>query len=87
MIAAARLEAERRGVRQIHWRVGRAEELEAPAGAFNLVIAASAFHCFEKTNVAAMAYRRLKPGGALVTGGAIFRPHTVRGPATGLRVA
>ena len=67
MIAAARLEAERRGVRHIHWSVCRAEDLEAPAGAFDLVAAASAFHRFDQPRVAAMAYRWLKPGGALVT--------------------
>lgn len=69
MIAAARLEAERRGVRHIRWSVGRAEDLEAPAGAFDLVTAASAFHRFDQPRVAAMAYRWLKPGGALVTVG------------------
>jgi SAM-dependent methyltransferase len=67
MIAAARLEAERRGVRHIHWSVGRVEDLEAPAGAFDLVTAASAFHRFDQPRVAALAYRWLKPGGALVT--------------------
>jgi 2-polyprenyl-3-methyl-5-hydroxy-6-metoxy-1,4-benzoquinol methylase len=67
MIAAARLEAERRGVRHIHWSVGRAEDLEAPAGAFDLVTAASAFHRFDQPRVAALAYRWLKPGGAFVT--------------------
>ena len=67
MIAAARREAERRGVRHIRWSVGRVEELEAPAGAFDLVTAASAFHRFDQPRVAALAYRWLKPGGAFVT--------------------
>jgi 2-polyprenyl-3-methyl-5-hydroxy-6-metoxy-1,4-benzoquinol methylase len=71
MIAAARLEAERRGVRHIHWSLGRAEDLEAPAGAFDLVTAASAFHRFDQPRVAALAYRWLKPGGALVTVGEV----------------
>jgi len=69
MIAAARREAERRGVRHIHWNVGCAEDLEAPEGTFELVTAASAFHRFDQPRVAALAYRWLKPGGALVTVG------------------
>jgi len=69
MIAAARLEAERRGVRHIRWSVGRVEDLEAPAGAFDLVTAASAFHRFDQPRVATLAYRWLKPGGAFVTVG------------------
>jgi len=71
MIAAARLEAERRGVRHIHWSVGRAEDLNAPAAAFDLVTAASAFHRFDQPRVAALAYRWLKPGGAFVTVGEV----------------
>jgi len=67
MIAAARVEAARRGVRHIRWIVGRAEELEAPAGVFDLVTAGSAFHRFDQPRVAALAYRWLKPGGAFVT--------------------
>jgi SAM-dependent methyltransferase len=71
MIAAARRAAEARGVRHIRWVVGRAEDLKAPAGAFDLVTAASAFHRFDQPHVAAMAYRWLKPGGALVTVGEV----------------
>jgi SAM-dependent methyltransferase len=71
MIAAARQEAERRSIRHIRWSVGRAEDLKAPAGAFDLVTAASAFHRFDQPHVAAMAYRWLKPGGALVTVGEV----------------
>lgn len=67
MIAAARQEGVRRGVRHIRWSVGRVEDLEAPAGAFDLVTAASAFHRFDQPRVAALAYRWLQPGGAFVT--------------------
>jgi SAM-dependent methyltransferase len=55
MIAAARRAAEARGVRHIRWVVGRAEDLKAPAGAFDLVTAASAFHRFDQQYGAAMA--------------------------------
>jgi ubiquinone/menaquinone biosynthesis C-methylase UbiE len=67
MIAAARHEADRRAVHHIRWSVGRVEDLKAPAGVFDLVTAASAFHRFDQPRVAALAYRWLKPGGAFVT--------------------
>ena len=47
MIEAARREAEQRGVTNIRWQVARAEDFEAPAAAFDLVTAASAFHRFD----------------------------------------
>jgi 2-polyprenyl-3-methyl-5-hydroxy-6-metoxy-1,4-benzoquinol methylase len=67
MIAAARVEAARRGVGHIRWIVGRVEDLEAPAGVYDLVTAASAFHRLDQPRVAALAYRCLRPGGAFVT--------------------
>jgi ubiquinone/menaquinone biosynthesis C-methylase UbiE len=67
MIEAARHEAERRGVTNIRWQVARAEDVQAPAGAFDLVTAASAFHRFDQPRVAALVFGWLKPGGALVT--------------------
>jgi SAM-dependent methyltransferase len=67
MIEAARREAARRGVGNIRWSVGRAEDLQVPAAAFDLVTAGSAFHRFDQPRVAAKAYAWLKAGGALVT--------------------
>jgi SAM-dependent methyltransferase len=67
MIAAAEREAARRGAIHIRWSVGWAEDFEAPAAAFDLVTAASAFHRLDQPRVAALAHGWLKPGGALVT--------------------
>jgi SAM-dependent methyltransferase len=67
MISAAEREAARLGVGKIRWSVGRAEDFEAQAAAFDLVTAASAFHRFDQPRVAAKAYGWLKPGAALVT--------------------
>ena len=63
MIEAARRESVRRGISKIHWMVGAAEDLEAPPGSFDLVVAADAFHRLDQPRVAAMALRWLRPGG------------------------
>lgn len=84
MIEAAKREAARLGVQNIRWSVGRAEDFEAPAAAFDLVTAASAFHRFDQPRVAANAYGWLKPGGAFVTlGDTPFG----KGPAAGTDAA
>jgi hypothetical protein len=70
MLEVGRREAARLGVSNVRWSLGRAEDFEAPAGAFHLVTAGDAFHRFDRPRVAAMAYRWLAPGGALVTLGA-----------------
>lgn len=67
MIAAGEREAARRGVCQIRWSVARAEELEAQAGAFDLVTIGEAFHRLDRPRVAAKAFGWLKPGAALAT--------------------
>ena len=67
MVAAGRREADRLGIGAIRWSVGRAEDFEAPAGAFHLVTAGEAFHRLDRPRVAALAYRWLAPGGAFVT--------------------
>jgi 2-polyprenyl-3-methyl-5-hydroxy-6-metoxy-1,4-benzoquinol methylase len=71
MIAAAEREAERLGVTNIRWEVGRAEDVEVTPASLDLVTAASAFHRFDQRRVAALAFGWLKPGGALVTMGDI----------------
>ena len=69
MIEAAKREAARLGVQNIQWSVGRAEDFEAPAAAFDLVTAASAFHRFDQPRVSERSFGWLRPGGALVTMG------------------
>ena len=67
MVEAGRREAGRLGINNIRWSVGRAEDFEAPAGAFHLVTAGEAFHRFDRPRVAALAWRWLARGGAFVT--------------------
>jgi len=63
MVALARAEAARRGLANIRFSLGRAENLEAPTGAFALVAAAEAFHRLDQPFMLAAAMRWLAPGG------------------------
>jgi 2-polyprenyl-3-methyl-5-hydroxy-6-metoxy-1,4-benzoquinol methylase len=67
MVEAGRREARRLGLGAIQWSVGRAEEFEAPEGAFHLVTVGDAFHRLDRPRVAALAFGWLAPGGAVVT--------------------
>lgn len=67
MLAAAQREAARLGIANVRWSVGRAETLEAPPGAFDLITIGEAFHRMDRPRVAALAFGWLAPGGALVT--------------------
>jgi SAM-dependent methyltransferase len=67
MIDTGRREAARQGVRQIRWSVARAEDFEAPTGAFDLVTIGEAFHRLDRPHVAAKASGWLKSGAALAT--------------------
>jgi SAM-dependent methyltransferase len=67
MIEAARQTALRRRIGNITWRVGPAEALEAPAGAFDLITVGEAFHRLDQPLIAHRAMRWLKPGGHLAT--------------------
>jgi SAM-dependent methyltransferase len=67
MVEAGRREAARLGVVNLCWRVSRAEDFEAPAGAFDLVTIGEAFHRMDRARVARLAFNWLKRGRALVT--------------------
>ena len=67
MIEAGRREAERLGIGNVHWVIGRAEDFDAPGGAFDLITIGEAFHRLDRSRIAAMAYDGLKPSGAFVT--------------------
>jgi ubiquinone/menaquinone biosynthesis C-methylase UbiE len=67
MVEVGRREAARLGIGNVRWFVGRAEDFEAPAGAFDLITVGEAFHRLDRPCVAALAYRWLTPGGAFVT--------------------
>jgi SAM-dependent methyltransferase len=63
-IELARVNAETRGVRNIRWEVGRAEDIEAD-GDVGLVVIGNAFHRLRRRRVAEAARRWLAPGGYL----------------------
>lgn len=67
MVAAGREEAGRLGIGNVAWSVGRAEDFQAPAQAFDLVTAGEAFHRLERERMAGLVLGWLKPGGALAT--------------------
>ena len=67
MIEVGRQEATRRGVGNITWFVGRAEDLAAPQGAFELIAIGEAFHRLDQALVVKKALTWLKPGGCLAT--------------------
>jgi len=67
MIEAGRREAAQRGVKNIKWLVGRAEDLEAPPASFELITIGEAFHRLDQQLVAIQALRWLKPGRRLAS--------------------
>ena len=69
MVEVGKQAAARRGVSNVRWFVGRAEGLEAPAGAFDLITIGEAFHRLDQVLIARKALEWLKPGGCLATMG------------------
>ena len=67
MIEAGRREAARRGVRNITWMAGRAEDLEASPASIELVTIGEAFHRLDQQLVAEQTLRWLKPRHCLAT--------------------
>lgn len=70
MVAKARQNALDRGVRRIHWLVGRAEDAELPDGHFGVVATGRAFHRFNRPLVAQRSLRWLRSGGHFIDMGA-----------------
>jgi SAM-dependent methyltransferase len=71
MIAAGEGEAARRGIGNITWAVGRAEELDVAPASIDLITIGDAFHRLDQAAILAAGLRWLKPGGCLATlGGA-----------------
>lgn len=70
MIATGRRLAEQRGIRNVHWFTGRAEDLDGPPGTFDLITIGEAFHRLDQRRVAALALGWLRPGGCVATMGA-----------------
>ncbi|HEV8032556.1 MAG TPA: class I SAM-dependent methyltransferase [Stellaceae bacterium] len=65
MIEAGRREAARRGVRNVEWRVGRAEEASLAAGSVDLVTIGEAFHRLDQVAIIEKVLDWLKPGGSI----------------------
>ncbi|HEV2364712.1 MAG TPA: class I SAM-dependent methyltransferase [Caulobacteraceae bacterium] len=65
MIAVGREEAARRGIANIDWRVGRAEDADIAAGSIDLVTIGEAFHRLDQGVVARRALSWLKGGGLI----------------------
>ncbi|WP_051760165.1 class I SAM-dependent methyltransferase [Herbidospora cretacea] len=74
MLAEARRRAERRGVANVRWVAGRAEDLPGDLGAFQAVVFAQSFHWTDRDRVAAAVLRMLPPGGAFVHIGNVQSP-------------
>jgi len=69
MIGVGRREARRRGLTNLHWIVGRAEELEATPGSFELITIGEALHRLDQRLIAKRALEWLPPGRCLATMG------------------
>jgi SAM-dependent methyltransferase len=65
MIEAGRREAARRGVRNVEWRVGRAEEASIAAESVDLITIGEAFHRLDQVAIIEKALDWLKPGGSI----------------------
>lgn len=65
MIDVGRSEAKKRGISNVKWFVGKAEELEGQPGSFELITIGEAFHRLDQEVVARQALRWLQPGGCL----------------------
>jgi len=72
MIAAGRGEATRRGVSNVSWEVGRAEDTVAPPASLDLITISDAFHRLDQRLVAQRALLWLKPRRCLAIMGCSF---------------
>ncbi len=65
MIEVGKAEAMRRGVSNVTWTLGRAEDLRAPADSFELITIGEAFHRLDQRFIAARSLRWLNSGSCL----------------------
>jgi len=65
MVQAGREQARLDGIGNVSWTVGRAEQVRAPSGFFELVTAGNAFHRLDRPLIAARAMEWLPPGRCL----------------------
>jgi ubiquinone/menaquinone biosynthesis C-methylase UbiE len=71
MVDVGRQEATRRAIDNVTWHVGRAEDLAAPAGAFDLITIGEAFHRLDQALIAQKALAWLRPAGCLAILGGV----------------
>lgn len=69
MIEVGQEQAEQRGVTNIKWFVGKAEELEVEPASFELITIGEAFHRLDQRSVSRQALEWLAPGCCLITMG------------------
>ena len=67
MIEVGRAQAEQQGLSNIRWLVGRAEDVEASPGSFELITIGEAFHRLDQRLIAQSAMAWLAPGRCLAT--------------------
>jgi SAM-dependent methyltransferase len=67
MIEVGKREAGRRGVTNIAWQVGRAEDVEVAAGSIELITIGDAFHRLDQQRTLTNALRWLQPRGSLAS--------------------
>ena len=67
MIEVGRSEAALRGTTNITWKLGRAEDKEAPSASFEMITIGAAFHRLDQQRVAIRALQWLRPGCCLAT--------------------
>ena len=67
MVEAGRRLASERGIANVRWLTGRAEDLEAPPGYFDLITIGEAFHRLDQKLIAEKCLYWLSPGGFLAT--------------------
>lgn len=65
MIEVARREATRKGVTNVTWAVGRAEDFRTAVGSLDLITVGDAFHRLDEEAVAGLAAQWLRPGGCI----------------------
>jgi SAM-dependent methyltransferase len=65
MIEVGRREAARRGVRNVDWHIGMAEEALVAAESVDLITIGEAFHRLEQATIVEKALDWLKPGGCI----------------------
>ena len=69
MIEVGQKESKKRGLANIKWMVGRAEDLEAEPASFQLITIGEAFHRLDQRLIIKRALQWLSPGCCLVTMG------------------